>query len=100
MRRRPAKRSMGIRPLQSAIAVLRALAGSFVPSQREFSTIPAALGFDRYFGAGLRRIRRRAKPSQPGAKPPRPRGDILDHDDRGFREGKARGDDPVRNPSM
>jgi hypothetical protein len=32
------------------LAALRALAGSFIPSQRPFSSIPAALGFDRHFG--------------------------------------------------
>jgi hypothetical protein len=54
-----------------AIAVLRALAGLFVPSQREFSSIPAALGFDRFFwpelfgacGAGQNRRSAGATPS-------------------------------------
>jgi hypothetical protein len=82
---------MGIGPLELAIAVLRAPAGSFVPSQREFSSIPAALGFDRHFRRGS------SLAGGAGQNALRSEGEILVHDDRSVGGSGAKF---VRNPAV
>jgi hypothetical protein len=69
--------------------MVRALAGSFVPSQREFSSIPAALGFDRHF---LARTFGACGAAQKASQP----STILDHDVAWVREAGTRaGAQPV-----
>jgi hypothetical protein len=95
--------------LRIAIAALRAMTESRLmpPDQvrsnrrnlEKFSSICAALGFDRYFGAGLCGVPRGA-PAGQGAGPSRPRADIADHDHLGFRRGTGHGSMVHARPSM